>query len=248
MGIGIAREEIVLMRLNKYIAGCGICSRRDADKLIETGKVLVNGKVATNGMQIDETKDEVCVNHQVISYKRDHVVLAYYKPVGVTCTERDVHAKKTVIEDIGYNRRITYAGRLDKDSEGLLLMTDDGDLIQAMMKGSNYHEKEYQVKVNKEIKDVDIEKLRSGIYLRELDKNTKPCDVEKTGKYTFDIVLTQGLNRQIRRMCKEIGYEVVKLKRTRVMNVFLASMKTGEVRELSEKEQSELYRLCGLKS
>lgn len=235
-------EEI---RLNKYIASCGTCSRRDADKLIEQKKVLVNGIVATAGTKVS-TKDQVTVSGKLIQMPKKHVVLAYYKPVGVTCTERDSHAKKTVIEEVGYHKRVTYAGRLDKDSEGLLLLTDDGDLIQAMMKGANGHEKQYQVKVNKEITQEHIDKLSAGMYLSALHQMTRPCQVVKTGKYTFEMILTQGLNRQIRRMCGELELRVEKLKRIRVMNISIGQLKPGEVREIVDDELTELYKLTGL--
>ncbi len=231
------------VRLNKYLAQCGVCSRRDADKLIEQGKVKVNGQLATQGMQVSE-EDEIIVHKKLLQGKRRNVVLAYNKPIGVTCTERDAHAKKKVSDMIDYPIRVTYAGRLDKDSEGLLLLTNDGDLINAMMRGSNYHEKEYVVKVDKEITPVFLEKMEQGVFLKELEVETRPCKVELIGKFTFRITLTQGLNRQIRRMCKECGYEVKSLKRVRVMSVGLGDLKLGQYRELTEGEMQELYKKC----
>lgn len=234
------------IRLNKYLAQGGICSRREADKLIESGKVYVNGKVAVMGTLV-QPDDQVSVGKKTVEKDKETVVLAYYKPIGVTCTERDRFAKKNVIDEIGYHKRVTYAGRLDKDSEGLLLLTNDGDLIQAMMKGANGHEKEYQVKVNRELDQKDLEALEKGIYLPALSKTTKPCKIYKKGKYTMNIVLTEGLNRQIRRMCGAYSYRVDQLKRIRVMNVELQNMKPGQVRELTSEEITELYRRCGLR-
>ena len=220
-------EEI---RLNKYLASCGICSRRDADKLIEQGLVAVNGKTASQGMKITEG-DEVSVRGRKVAGRDKKVVLAYYKPVGVVCTERDAHAEKIVT---------------DKDSEGLLLMTNDGDLIEAMMRGANRHEKEYLVKVRETWTEEAIQRLRAGVYLEELDVTTRPCAVERTGPKTVRMVLTQGLNRQIRRMCRAQGYHILSLKRTRVVNIELGGLRPGEYRELSAGERKDLYRICGL--
>ena len=234
------------IRLNKYLAQCGICSRRDADKLIEQGRVTVNGSVALMGTQVTG-QEEIRVNKKLIQGKEKQVVLAYYKPVGVVCTERDEHAAKKLTDMIKYPVRVTYAGRLDKDSEGLLLLTNDGTLIQAMMKGANRHEKEYIVKVKKQITEDFLEKMSGGIYLKELDAKTRPCEIEKIGPYTFRIILTQGLNRQIRRMCETCKNEVVSLKRIRVMTVHVGDLKVGTYRELTGEECAELYAACGLK-
>ncbi|WP_026651240.1 pseudouridine synthase [Butyrivibrio proteoclasticus] len=236
------------MRLNQFIASCGICSRRDADKLIQSGKVLVDGVIPSPGMQVDGSQ-KVTVNGKAISQKKDNVVLAYYKPVGVTCTERDSHAERTVIEDIKYPVRVTYAGRLDKDSEGLLLLSNDGKLIEAMMKGSKRHEKEYEVTVDKNINGDFLKKMSNGVYLRELDRTTRGCQIKRTGKRSFNIILTQGLNRQIRRMCEALGFEVKILKRIRVMTVKLSDydLKPSKYIELSDIEKNKLYEACGLK-
>lgn len=232
-------------RLNKYIAQCGICSRRDADKLIEKEAVTVNGKEAFPGMQVTD-EDEIRVYGKPLKNPERKVVLAYYKPIGVTCTARDKHAEVKIQDNMSYPIRVTYAGRLDKDSEGLLLMTNDGDLIDAMMRGANRHEKEYVVKVDKVLTEDAMMRLREGIYLEELGLTTRPCEVTKTGEKTMNIVLTQGVNRQIRRMCKAVGYHIRNLKRTRVMNVNLAGLKPGEYRELSEEEKKLLYSLCNM--
>ncbi len=233
------------IRLNKYLAEHGICSRRDADRLIEQGRVTVNGRIAHMGEQVTD-EDEVAVNGKRIGGKPKKVVLAFYKPVGVTCTEKDRYAEKIITDLIRYPVRVTYAGRLDKDSEGLLLLTNDGQLIDAMMRGANRHEKEYIVKVDKEITDGFLDAMGAGIYLKELDQTTRPCQVEKTGKFTFRIILTQGLNRQIRRMCEALGYEVRKLKRIRVMNITVDRIPYGKYRELSAEEMQTLYTSVGL--
>lgn len=235
------------IRLNKYLAHCGVCSRRDADRIIEQGKVLVNGTVAVPGQQVGLT-DEILIGGKQMQGQKKTVVLAFYKPIGVTCTEKDPHAEKKIMDFVKYPERVTYAGRLDKDSEGLLLLTNDGDLIQAMMKGANRHEKEYIVKVNKEITDDFLSRMTQGIFLQELNVKTRECELEKVGKYTFKIVLTQGVNRQIRRMCAVCGYKVQSLKRIRVMHVQLENLKQGEYRELEQKDVQQLYRDCGLQS
>lgn len=232
-------------RLNKYLASCGICSRRDADKLIEQGVVTVNGRPAEQGMKVT-ARDEICVRGKKVAGRDKTVVLAYYKPIGIVCTERDVHAKKIVADQIKYPVRVTYAGRLDKDSEGLLLMTNDGALIEAMMRGANRHEKEYIVKTTKEWTDEALSNMRGGIYLEELDVTTRPCVVEQLGTKTIRMIITQGLNRQIRRMCKTQGYEIASLKRVRVVNIELGNLKSGEYRELSGDELRSLYEECGL--
>ena len=231
------------IRLNKYLASCGICSRRDADKLIEQGAVTVNGQTAVQGMKVTE-QDEICVRGKKVTGRNKKVVLAYYKPAGVVCTERDIHAEKIVTEEIKYPIRVTYAGRLDKDSEGLLLMTNDGELIEAMMRGANRHEKEYIVKAEKEWTEEALSNMRRGVWLEELEVTTRPCEIEKLEPKTIRMVLTQGLNRQIRRMCKTQGYEVAALRRTRVVNIELDGLKSGEYRELTKDEMKNLYRIC----
>lgn len=234
------------VRLNKYLASCGVCSRRDADLLVAAGKVKVNGHVAEMGTKVSPD-DRVEVNGRKLSGQDEKKVLAFYKPVGVTCSERDRHAEKLIMDMIKYPIRVTYAGRLDKESEGLLILTNDGDLIDAMMRGANAHEKEYVVKVDKEITDEFVEGMSKGVYLKDLDRTTRPCMIEKQGKYTFKIVLTQGLNRQIRRMCKALGFEVKTLKRVRVMNIMLDKLLPGKYREITGEELETLYCSCGIK-
>ena len=233
------------IRLNKYLAQCGVCSRREADKLIEQGRVWVNGQIAQTGQQVT-TADEIKVNSKILQGRAEKKVLAFYKPVGVTCTEKDPHAEKIISDMIHYPIRVTYAGRLDKDSEGLLLLTNDGELIDAMMRGANRHEKEYIVKVDKEITPDFLSKMAGGIYLKDLDVTTRECEIEKIGKFTFRIILTQGVNRQIRRMCGNCGFQVKNLKRVRVMNVLLGNLKPGEYRELTSDELEKLYSGCGM--
>ena len=234
------------MRLNKYIAASGLCSRRDADRLIEEGKVTLNGKPADVGARVFEG-DSVKVGSKLVKPVEETTVLAYYKPVGVTCTERDEHAEITVKEALRYKERVTYAGRLDKDSEGLLLMSNDGALIQEMMRGENHHEKEYLVRISKPVYKELIEKLSAGVYLKELNETTRPCEVKKVSKYVFSIVLTQGLNRQIRRMCEAMDVKVMELKRVRVLTVTLNGLKPGEYRKLSNEEVDRLRKAVAKK-
>lgn len=226
-------------RLNKYLSEAGVCSRREADKLIESGKVTVDGRRAEMGMKVTESQ-VVCVGKKQVKPKNEMVLLAVNKPVGIVCTE-EKREKNNIIQFLKYPQRITYIGRLDKDSEGLLLMTNNGDIINKMMRAGNEHEKEYIVTVNKPITDEFIEKMAGGVPI--LDTVTRKCRVEKFGKFKFRIILTQGLNRQIRRMCEYLGYKVTRLLRVRVMNIRLGDLKPGEYRAVTEKEIKELYEL-----
>ncbi len=232
------------MRINKYISSSGLCSRREADRLICEGKVLINGRVAKNGDQVS-VNDRVTVNKAPIIPSSEKVYLAYNKPRGLVCTS-EKREKNNIMDAIDYPKRITYAGRLDKDSEGLILLTDDGDLIDALMRARNEHEKEYSVTVDKAITAEFIKKMRQGIYLKELERETRPCKVKKTGDKSFDIILTQGLNRQIRRMCETLGYRVKKLKRIRICNILLNDLKTGRYRELYSTELKELMTILDI--
>ena len=231
------------VRLNKYLASCGVCSRREADRLIEQGRVQVNGETALMGQTVT-AEDEIKVNKKLVQGRSKKVVLAYYKPIGVVCTEKDKYADKKVTDMIKYPVRVTYAGRLDKDSEGLLLLTNDGDLINAMMRGANRHEKEYVVKVDKKITPDFLSDMEKGVHLKELELTTRPCEIREIGPYTFQIILTQGVNRQIRRMCETLGYQVKSLKRIRVMSVKVDGLKPGEYRELNPNEMEQLYMEC----
>ena len=234
--------DTTAVRLNKYLAQCGVCSRREADILIAEGKVLVNRKTAQPVLRVSE-RDEVICNGKKLANRNEKVVLAYYKPLGVTCTEKDRFADKTLKDAFDYPIRVTYAGRLDKETEGLLLMTNDGDLIQRLMRGTEHHEKEYVVKVTKELDPDFKEKMEAGVFLSELNRRTKPCKVEILGKYTFKIILTQGLNRQIRRMCQEMGYRVNALQRIRVANITLGKLKPGTFRRINGEELQDLYAM-----
>ena len=230
------------IRINKYLAQCGVCSRREADELISKGLVTVDGVPAENGLKILPGM-AVAVKGKVVSGVDKKVYLAYNKPRGVVCTAMKKD-ERNVIDQIAYPIRITYCGRLDKDSEGLLIMTNDGDLIDAMMRSRNNHEKEYTVTVNKAATEAFLYGLSKGVFLEELNVTTKKCKVTRISDNSFSIVLTQGLNRQIRRMCEAFGYRVRKLVRVRVMNVELGELKTGEYRELTAHEVEELKKLC----
>ncbi len=232
-----------MVRLNKYLSDAGVCSRREADRLIEAGRVMVDGKRAVTGMKV-EPGQEVRLGKKVIGGRRERIVLAVNKPVGIICTEEQ-RERKSIIRYLDYPERITYAGRLDKDSEGLLIMTNDGDLINKMMRARYRHEKEYKVTADKPLTEEFLKQMAEGVRIRDTEKGldvvTRPCRVEKLGKYTFSIVLTQGLNRQIRRMCETLGYGVRRLIRVRIMNVRLGGLKPGAVRKLTEQELTGLY-------
>ena len=237
-------EEI---RLNKYMSEAGICSRREADRLIEKGQVLVDGVPALRGMKV-RPGQRVQVGDRVIGGKDEKVVLVVYKPVGIICTE-DRRTKNNIVRFLKYPVRVTYAGRLDKDSEGLLLMTNDGDLINRIMRGRNLHEKEYRVTVDREVTEDFIKKMSAGVHIvdeeKGLDAVTRPCTVRREGKYTFSIILTQGLNRQIRRMCRACGCRVRTLKRVRIMNIRLGDLRPGEYRKVTGEELETLRALAG---
>lgn len=231
-----------LKRINKYLSEAGYCSRREADKLIEAGRVTINGVVPEMGTKIG-TNDEVHVDGKLIKNSKEaFVYLAFNKPVGIVCTTDTRVEKDNIIDFINYPKRIFPIGRLDKPSEGLILLTDDGDIVNKILRASNNHEKEYVVTVDKPISQTFITRMSGGIYLEDLKQTTKKCEVEKLDKYTFRIVLTQGLNRQIRRMCDYLNYDVLTLKRVRIMNVILDTP-VGQYRELTEKEFKELSTL-----
>ena len=225
------------VRLNKYLSEAGVCSRREADRLIETGRVTVDGQRAQTGMRIVPGQ-VVKVGNKVVSKQDEMIVLAVNKPRGIVCTE-ERRERDSIVRFLNYPVRVTYIGRLDKDSHGLLLMTNNGDIINKMMRAANKHEKEYKVTVDKEITEDFLKKMASGVPI--LDTVTRPCTVKKIGKYTFSIILTQGLNRQIRRMCEALGYEVKDLLSVRVMNITLDGLKDGQYRKLTDQELNELY-------
>ncbi len=229
------------MRINKYLSECGVCSRREADILIENRKVIVNGMPAEFGMQVDRN-DEVIVDGKKIKPVDSKTYLAFNKPKGIVCTS-EKREENNLIDYLGYEKRITYAGRLDKDSEGLLLLTDDGELIDALMTGSNGHEKEYAVTVSGSLTDEKINRLSKGVYLKEINRTTKPCQAWKTAENEFHIILTQGINRQIRRMCRSIGLKVTKLVRIRIDGIYLGKLPTGKYRNLTDGEVKSLMNL-----
>jgi 23S rRNA pseudouridine2604 synthase len=227
-------------RINKYLSEVGYCSRRMADKLIEKGLVTINGMVPEIGSKIFPG-DEVRVNGKLISEpKEKHVYIAFNKPVGIVCTTDTNAEKDNIIDFINYPKRIFPIGRLDKPSEGLILLTSDGDIVNKILRARNNHEKEYMVNVHKPVTKDFIEKMSNGIPI--LDTITRKCHVEQTGKSQFKIILTQGLNRQIRRMCEYLGYDVLKLKRTRIMNILL-DIPVGKWRYLTDKELMEINKL-----
>lgn len=231
------------VRLNKYISDAGVCSRRQADVLIETGKILVDGKVAEVGTRVNE-ESIVEYNGRVIKPVQKLSYYAYNKPIGQVCTAKGAD-KNSIFEYVQFPERVTYVGRLDKDSSGLLILTNDGELSNSIQKSCNNHEKEYMVRVNKDITEDFLRGMSKGVPI--LDTVTKPCIIKKTGTRSFKIVLTQGLNRQIRRMCDYFNYRVVHLKRVRVMNVRLGDLRPGEYRSLTEEEVNRLKFLIGVK-
>ncbi len=233
-------EENHTLRLNKFLSESGFCSRREADKLIEAGKVKVNGKPAELGTKITSS-DEVRVNGKIISTSGEKpVYIALNKPVGIVCTTDTRVEKNNIIDFIRYPRRIFPIGRLDKMSEGLILLTSDGDIVNKILRARNHHEKEYLVQVDKPVTERFLQNMRKGVPI--LGTVTRPCEVEQTGKFGFSIILTQGMNRQIRRMCEHLGYEVKKLKRIRIMNISL-DLPTGQWRYLTENELEEIRLL-----
>lgn len=239
-------EEI---RLNKFLSEAGVCSRREADRMIEEGRITVDGRKAETGMRV-RPDQEIKVGKKLISMEREEeVLLAVYKPEGVVCTT-DRREKRNIVDFVGYPVRIYPIGRLDKDSEGLILMTNIGSLVNKMMRSVNYHEKEYLVTVHKPVTDAFLERMAKGVRIRKeekgevlLDAMTRPCQVEKLGRCSFCIILTQGLNRQIRRMCEALGYQVTHLKRVRVLNIELKGMRPGTWRRVTDKELKELMEL-----
>ena len=232
-------------RINKYLSEVGYCSRRAADKLIEQGRVSINGKIPEMGTKI-VPGDEIRVDGELISTPNEEpVYLAFNKPVGIVCTTDRRVEKDNIIDYINYPKRIFPIGRLDKPSEGLIFLTNDGDIVNKILRARNHHEKEYLVTVDKPITPEFLNKMRNGVPI--LDTVTRKCEVEEIGKYQFKIILTQGLNRQIRRMCEFLGYNVKKLKRIRIMNVKL-DIPVGKWRDLNHEELTEINRLVSASS
>ncbi|WJH35864.1 23S rRNA pseudouridine(2604) synthase RluF [Paenibacillus aurantius] len=224
------------MRINKYISETGVCSRREADKWIEDKRVTINGEVATLGSKVEEG-DEVKVDGRPIRAKRPPVYIALNKPVGITCTT-ERHIKGNIVDFVNHKERIFPIGRLDKDSEGLILLTNDGDIVNKILRVENRHEKEYIVTVDKPVTPEFLEGMERGVPI--LDTVTLPCKTSRMGERVFRIVLTQGLNRQIRRMCQAFGYEVRRLQRVRIINIRLGNLKTGQWRPLTDEEVRKL--------
>ena len=226
------------MRLNKFISSTGICSRREADELIKQNKVRVNGEIAPLGYIVDK-KDKVEVNGKLLKQKKNDVYIVLNKPVGITCTT-ERHIEGNIIDFVNYPERIFPIGRLDKDSEGLILLTNDGDIVNEILREENNHDKEYIVTVNKKITPSFINGMSKGVKIYNPVKNqytiTKKCKVIKINDKTFKIILSQGLNRQIRRMCQKLGYKVMKLQRIRIMNIILKGLPLGKWRYLTEEE------------
>jgi len=227
------------VRINKYLSEAGVCSRREADRLIEAGKVMIDGKLAITGSKVTDAQ-VVKVNGTTVTKEEELILLAFNKPVGVVCTTTDKQGKNNIVDYIGFEKRIYPVGRLDKESQGLILMTNDGEMMNKILKSVNGHEKEYVVEVNKPITEEFIDKMSNGIYLEELDRKTDKCFVKKEDKFSFRIILTQGLNRQIRRMSQSLGYQVTRLERIRIMNINLANLTLGQYRNVTEEEYKKL--------
>ncbi len=240
---GMKKEEITgAVRLNKYMSDAGFCSRREADRLIEAGRVKVDGRKAVPGQMV-QPGESVTADGKTLKREEDLILLAFNKPAGVVCSTRKHPDETTVYEILNYPKRIFSVGRLDKDSEGLLLMTNYGEILNKIMRSENHHEKEYLVTVNKEVTAQFLRKMERGVRLEDLGVKTQPCQVYQDGKNRFRIVLRQGLNRQIRRMCEALGYQVVTLVRVRIMNIELGSLRPGEYRRVSPKEYARLMAL-----
>ena len=228
------------IRINKYLSEVGFCSRREADRLLEEGRITINGRVPELGTKVSD-EDEIFVDGKTIKKtEEEFVYIAFNKPVGIVCTTDTKREKNNIVDYINHPKRIFPIGRLDKPSEGLILLTSDGDIVNKILRAKNNHEKEYYVRVNKPITEKFLEKMRNGVPI--LDTVTKKCEVEKIDTMNFRIVLTQGLNRQIRRMCEHLDYEVKKLKRVRIMNIKL-DLPVGKWRDLTPQEVNELNGL-----
>ena len=247
------------MRINKLLSSIGYCSRRAADKLVEEGRVTGDGKMVEMGEQVDENAN-ICVDGKPVQKEEENILIAFHKPVGIVCTATDKQGKDNIVDYINYGKRIYPIGRLDKASEGLILLTNNGEIMNRMLKASYYHEKEYVVDVNKDITADFLKRMMNGVYIRELDKTTAKCkcepiydksDRDKTidwdGKLIkntrrFRIVLVQGMNRQVRRMCEAFDYTVTRLKRVRIMNIKLGNLPVGKYRNLTDGEYTKLLK------
>jgi 23S rRNA pseudouridine2604 synthase len=228
-----------MVRINKYLSEAGVCSRREADRLVEAGKVTVGGVLAVMGTKVDGNQT-ICVNGKVVTHQEKMVLLAFHKPIGVVCTTQKKE-KNNIVDYINYPQRIYPVGRLDKDSQGLILMTNNGDIVNKMMRSGNQHEKEYIVEVDKPITEEFLKGMIKGVPI--LDTVTRECKITKIGNKSFRIIITQGLNRQIRRMCEYFGYNVTKLERIRIMNIKLGKLAQGKYRNVTLEELNELEKL-----
>ena len=234
------------VRINKFLGSAGYCSRREADRLVGEGRVFLDGNMADMGSRVMPGQ-KVYVDGKAVVPEEENILIAVNKPRGIVCTTTDKQGANNIVDFLGCDKRIYPVGRLDKDSEGLLLMTNDGELMNNILTGKNEHEKEYIVEVDKNLSDDFERRMSEPMYLKELDKTTRPCRVIKTGKKTFRIILKQGLNRQIRRMCSNLGYKVVKLKRIRIMNIELNDLPAGATRKIEGREYEKLMNLINKK-
>ena len=234
------------VRINKLLGSAGYCSRREADRLVGEGRVFIDGNMADMGSRVMPGQ-KVYVDGKAVVPEEENILIAVNKPRGIVCTTTDKQGANNIVDFLGCDKRIYPVGRLDKDSEGLLLMTNDGELMNNILTGKNEHEKEYIVEVDKNLSDDFERRMSEPMYLKELDKTTRPCRVIKAGKKTFRIILKQGLNRQIRRMCSNLGYKVVKLKRIRIMNIELNDLPAGATRKIEGSEYEKLMNLINKK-
>lgn len=234
------------VRINKFLGSAGYCSRREADRLVGEGRVFIDGNMADMGSRVMPGQ-KVYVDGKAVVPEEENILIAVNKPRGIVCTTTDKQGANNIVDFLGCDKRIYPVGRLDKDSEGLLLMTNDGELMNNILTGKNEHEKEYIVEVDKNLSDDFERRMSEPMYLKELDKTTRPCRVIKTGEKTFRIILKQGLNRQIRRMCSNLGYKVVKLKRIRIMNIELNDLPAGATRKIEGSEYQKLMNLINKK-
>lgn len=234
------------VRINKFLGSAGYCSRREADRLVGEGRVFIDGNMADRGSRVMPGQ-KVYVDGKAVVPEEENILIAVNKPRGIVCTTTDKQGANNIVDFLGCDKRIYPVGRLDKDSEGLLLMTNDGELMNNIITGKNEHEKEYIVEVDKNLSDDFERRMSEPMYLKELDKTTRPCRVIKAGKKTFRIILKQGLNRQIRRMCSNLGYKVVKLKRIRIMNIELNDLPAGATRKIEGSEYEKLMNLINKK-
>ena len=234
------------VRINKFLGSAGYCSRREADRLVGEGRVFIDRNMADMGSRVMPGQ-KVYVDGKAVVPEEENILIAVNKPRGIVCTTTDKQGANNIVDFLGCDKRIYPVGRLDKDSEGLLLMTNDGELMNNILTGKNEHEKEYIVEVDKNLSDDFERRMSEPMYLKELDKTTRPCSVIKTGKKTFRIILKQGLNRQIRRMCSNLGYKVVKLKRIRIMNIELNDLPAGATRKIEGSEYEKLMNLINKK-